>query len=132
MMLVRTLLIMLVVFSPVTSVAQYDVDALQSFFTDKSQRKQLDIARSGKSADPEVRETRRVRVSGYMTRSDGKSVVWANGQNTIDDTRIDDVQIDTRGLNKSNQVTIRVDGKAARVKPGEAWVKETNQVVEDY
>jgi hypothetical protein len=132
MMLVRTLLIMLIVFSPVTSVAQYDVDALQSFFTDKSQRKQLDIARSGKSADPEVRETRRVRVSGYMTRSDGKSVVWANGQNTIDNTRIDDVQIDTRGLNKSNQVTIRVDGKAARVKPGEAWVKETNQVVEDY
>ena len=69
--------LLFVLFSGVSS-AQYDADELNKLFTDKSQRARIDAARSGNSSGGELRQTREVKVSGYVTRSDGKSVVWVN------------------------------------------------------
>jgi hypothetical protein len=111
--------------------ADYDASDLKKLFTDKGQRAQIDAARSGKSSGSELQQTTRINVSGYVTRSDGKSVVWVNNKNTLDSSRIGDVNVQQSSIGKNKKVTVTVDGKTARLKPGETWSKETGKIVDD-
>jgi hypothetical protein len=118
-------------FYSVIAHADYDASDLKKLFTDQGQRAQIDAARSGKSSGSELQQTTRVNVSGYVTRSDGKSVVWVNNKNTLDSSRIGDVKVQQSSIGKNKKVTITVDGKTARLKPGESWSKETGKIVDD-
>ena len=111
--------------------AEYDVDDLEKLFTDKSQRAQIDAARSGDYVSSSSHKTNKVKVLGYMKRSSGKSVVWVNNKNTLDGTAIDDIRVHKNNLGENNKVTVSVDGKYKRLKPGESWNKETGEVVEN-
>ncbi len=121
--------LLFVLFSGVSS-AQYDADDLNKLFTDKSQRARIDAARSGNSSGGELRQTREVKVSGYVTRSDGKSVVWVNDKNTLESSRLGDVKVNQSNIGKDKKVTIIVEGKSQRLKAGETWHKETGKIVD--
>ena len=112
--------------------AEYDASSLKNLFTDKSQRLQIDAARTGKNLKAEFQQTNKVNVNGYVTRSDGKSVVWLNNKNTLDSSKIGDVRVHTRDIGKDKKVTISVDGKSVRLKPGETWSKETGTTADNY
>ena len=113
------------------SVASYDAADLEKLFTDKSQRAQIDAMRSGSFSGVEQKQTRKIKVSGYVTRSDGKSVVWINNKNTLENTRIGDVRVHPSSVGNNKKVTISVDNKTTRLKPGETWYKETGKIVDD-
>lgn len=112
--------------------AEYDASDLKNLFTDKDQRAQIDAARSGSTSGPELKQTSQVKVSGYVTRSDGKSVVWLNNTNTLEGSTVGDVRVHQNTIGKDKTVTISVDGKTARLKPGESWSKETGKTTDNY
>lgn len=101
--------------------AGYDADDLQKLFTDKRQRAQIDSARSGNYSAADLPQTSKVKMDGYVTRSDGKSVVWVNNKNTMDSSKMGDVRVQQSHIGRNKKVTITVDGKAVRLKPGETW-----------
>jgi hypothetical protein len=111
--------------------ADYDASDLKKLFTDKSQRARIDAARSGTPSASESHQTTKVNVSGYVTRSDGKSVVWVNNKNTIDSSKIGDIRVQQSSIGINKKVTISIDGKTARLKPGETWSKETGKIVDN-
>lgn len=110
--------------------AEYDAAELGKLFTDSEQRSQIDAARSGRGKNTSVRQTSKVNMNGYLTRSDGKSVVWVNDESTLESSRVGDVRVHSSSIGKNKRVTISVDGKTARLKPGETWHKETGEVVD--
>ena len=112
--------------------ADYDAEDLQKLFTDKRQRAQIDAARSGDVIGSELqRQTSKVSVTGYMTRSDGKSVVWVNNNNTLESSRIGDVRVHKSTIGKNKKVTVSVEDKTTRLRPGETWYKETGKIVDN-
>lgn len=111
---------------------EYDDSQLLNLFIDRQQRSQIDALRSGTVSDKGVRETNKVNLNGYMRRSDGNSVVWVNDGNTIEGTRVDDLRVHSKSVGRDNKVTISVDGKTTRLKPGETWIKETGKIVDNY
>lgn len=115
-----------------TLYADYDAEDLDSLFTDKSQRAQIDAARSGKHTDTDLpQQTSKVSVSGYMTRSDGKSVVWVNNKNTMESSKIGDVTVHKSSIGKNKKVTVSAEDKTTRLRPGETWHKETGKIVDN-
>jgi len=111
------------------SYAEYDVADLQKLFTDKKQRAQIDAARSGKVTQAVAqtvtkKRTKKIKVTGFMTRSDGKSVVWINNKNTMDGSKIGSIKVHHGSVGKNNKVTVTVDGKRKQLKPGETWYKK--------
>ncbi len=111
-----------------TLYADYSEKYLQNLFTDKTQRAKIDAVRSGKTFDAGLQHTNEIFVNGYMTRSDGKSVVWVNNKNTLDSSTIGDVNIHPSRTGKNKKVTISVDGKTVRLKPGETWSESAGKV----
>ena len=101
--------------------AEYSDSDLQKLFTDKKQRSRIDAARSGTNVTTEAPHTNKVKVSGYLTRSDGKSVVWLNNKNTLNSSKMGGVRVHQSSIGRNNKVTITVDGKSVRLKPGETW-----------
>ena len=111
--------------------AEYDADDLQKLFTDKRQRAQIDAARSGDVSGSELqRQTSKVSVSGYMTRSDGKNVVWVNNKNTLQSSKVGEVKVQQSNIGKNKKVGVSLDGQHVHLKPGQTWHKETGKIVE--
>ncbi len=112
--------------------ADYDAADLQNLFTDKLQRARIDATRSGKRTGSDTRQqTSKIKVSGYVMRSDGKSVVWINNKNTLESPRIGDVQVHLSSIGKNKKITVSVNGKRKQLKPGEVWHKETGKIVDN-
>ena len=112
-----------------TSQAEYAESELKDLFTTKKQRIKIDAKRFGRSVaatvKPKVKKkikSKKVKISGYMTRSDGNSVVWVNGKNTLKSTRVGNIRV-KKISTRNNKVTVNVDGKAVRLKPGETWTE---------
>jgi hypothetical protein len=101
--------------------ASYDASELQQLFTDKKQRSQLDAARSGNDTAAEMPQTNQVKVSGYVTRSGGNSVVWLNNKNTLDSSKMGGIHVHQSSVGKNKKVKVTVDGNSVRLKPGETW-----------
>ncbi len=113
------------------SYADYDADDLNQLFTNKNQRAQIDAQRSGNYSSTDKQPAQKVKVSGYMTRSDGKSVVWVNSKNTLEGSRVGGVKVHGSSVGKNKKVTVSVDNKTTRLKPGEVWHKETDKIVDN-
>ena len=105
--------------------AGYDASDLQQLFTDKKQRSQLDAARSGNVTATAIPQTNQVKVSGYVTRSGGNSVVWLNNQNTLDTSKTGGVYVHQSSVGKNKKVRVTVDGKSVKLKPGETWSEDS-------
>lgn len=111
------------------AVAEYDPADLQKLFTDKRQRAQIDASRSGKLSS-EAQVTEQVKVSGYLKRSDGKDVVWLNNSNTLESNRKGNLRVRQSDIGADKRVTITVDGRTVRLKPGETWHKESGKIID--
>jgi len=111
--------------------AGYDAADLNKLFTNKEQRAQIDAKRSGHYSGSDMKQTNNINVSGYVTRSDGKSVVWVNNENTLESSKLGNVKVHQSSIGKNKKVTISVDGKTVRLKPGENWSKETGKIVDN-
>jgi hypothetical protein len=119
---------LIIIFSSGVSSAQYYADDLNRLFTDKNQRARIDAARSGGTGTSST--TSKVRIDGYVTRSDGKSVVWVNGQNTLDNTRIGNIRVQQPSMYKDKKVGVSIDGESRHLRPGETWDKSTGKIVD--
>lgn len=111
--------------------AEYDSAALGKLFTDKSQRAQIDALRSGSYTGEDIQQSSEVKLSGYVTRSEGEGVVWINNKSTLENLKVGDVKVHQPSIGKNKKVTISVGGKTAKLKPGETWYKETGRLVDN-
>ncbi|MDT8282346.1 MAG: hypothetical protein RQ982_05960 [Gammaproteobacteria bacterium] len=112
--------------------ADYNAADLNTLFTDKNQRAQIDAARSGKTVITGIKKTSEVEVSGYMTRSEGKSVVWLNDKNTLKSSTVDGVRVHQSSIGNNKKVTVTIDGKTKSLKPGESWSKNSGKIKDNY
>lgn len=78
-----------------------------------------------------------VTLQGYVKRSDGASTLWINHKTVQENSAVDDVQIGklhtqagTTQANEGLNVKIPANGKQVRLKAGQMYVPETNQIRE--
>lgn len=101
---------------------------LQTLFTSPSQRRSIDSTRQGitSAADTLQSGPSSVQINGIVSRGDNKSVVWINGQNTMNNTMVGGVKVYPNNMNKkNNRIPVMIDGRRVYVKPGETWSEET-------
>lgn len=131
-----TLLVSLLCLLPLCSTAAfYDEGALENLFNTPEQRQKIDAFRKGKSvgvAREQISPTD-VKVQGIMMRSGGPSTVWVNGKSTLEGNRVGGVDVKLNSLNKkSDQVTVNINNKAVRLKPGQVWSEDSGQISDSY
>lgn len=131
-----TLLISVYCVLPVNVVAAYyDESALGRLFTTPQQRHKIDAFRKGKSVGitHEQSSPTDVNVQGMVIRSDGKSTVWVNGKSTLESSRVGGVDVKLNSLNhKTDSVTVVINNKAVRLKPGQVWSEDSGKVTDSY
>lgn len=81
-----------------------------------------------------------ITMQGYVKRSDGtKSTLWINNQAVLEDSTVDNVQIgklnqqghsNLGGSSEGLDVKIPANGKKLRLKAGQVYEPETNQIKE--
>lgn len=76
-----------------------------------------------------------IKLQGYVKRSDGKkSTLWINNQPVQEDSEVDQVSIGrlSRNANKADGLDVRIpaNGKRLRLKAGQVYDPETNQIKE--
>jgi len=83
--------------------------------------------------------TEPITLQGYVKRSDGTSTLWINNQAVQENSTVDNVKIgrlNKRGFSKKGASTEGVDvkipasGKHIRLKAGQMYEPETNQIIE--
>lgn len=115
------------------ALAAYDSASLKTLFTDKSQRAQIDAERSGIVVQGKPSpQSNKVKVNGYITRSDGRSVVWVNNKSTLKSSTVGNVKVQQTNIGKNKKVGVTVDGKHNHLKPGETWDKESGKTIDAY
>lgn len=113
--------------------AEYDASDLGKLFTDKGQRSQIDAARSGNiSNSTRKKKTSKVDVNGYVTRSNGKNVVWVNNRNTLNSAKVGDIKVQQSNIGKNKKVGVTLEGSHVHLKPGETWSKSTGKITDNY
>jgi len=128
---VYTLLTLTCILFSNLAIAAYDSASLKTLFTDKSQRAQIDAQRSGVVVPGKTSlQSNKVKINGYVTRSDGKSVVWVNNKNTLESSTVGNVKIQQGNIGKDKKVGVTVDGKHHHLRPGETWDKISGAVVD--
>lgn len=79
-----------------------------------------------------------VTLQGYVKRSDGATTLWINNQPVQENSALDQVEIGRLSRNKSAErngsdglnIRIPATGKHVRLKAGQVYAPETDQVVE--
>ena len=129
----KYLIICLLVFiNSAPAYAEYDVNDLKKLFTDKRQRAQIDAARAGDYSGPETQQATQVNINGYMKRSNGKSVVWVNGANTLESSKVGGVSVNTKSISANNKVPVKIDGHTVYIRPGESWSEASERIEDNY
>lgn len=78
-----------------------------------------------------------ITLQGFVKRSDGASTVWVNSSPVQENTRVDSVQIGrlnprAKNAHASESLNIRIpaNGKQVKLKPGQVYDPESNQIIE--
>lgn len=147
------LLITLLMATLFTSAQAAPDDDFGRLFSRQNERKSLDVKRQNQklkvitpqdlqlepvanAAPPELPNP--ITLQGYVKRSDGASTLWINNQAVQEDSAIDNVQIGRLKGHKNKagagsdslNVKIPASGKQIRLKAGQVYMPETNQIVE--
>ena len=130
----RQIIILTLLFSQHVNAAGFNEQLLKTLFTSPAERQDINAARRGgqSSGDGYVSGPASIQVNGIVSRSDGKSVVWVNGKNTMNSSMVDGVEVYSNAMNQKNKIPVRVDGRMVYVKPGETWSEETGVVEDNY
>ena len=110
--------------------ADYDIGNLDKLFTNKQQRAQMDVERTEKNSDKSLPQVSTINISGYVSRSNGESVVWVNDKNTLNNSRLGHIKVYHSSVGVNKKVTVSVDGQMKSLRPGEIWNKETDRVID--
>ena len=124
-------------------------DGFGRLFSRPNERNNLDILRQNqklKVAVPDPVETgieappvelpAPITLQGYVKRSDGsKSTLWINNQPVQEDSTVDDVKIgrlNKRGISSQEGLDVKIpaNGRNVRLKAGQVYEPETNQIRE--
>lgn len=126
-------LIVLTQQAPVNAVSFNEAE-LEKLFTIPAVRQKMDAARNGgvsTSSNTQRLGPNKVKVTGMVSRSDGKNVVWLNGKSTLENTMVDGVKVYPDSVDKkAGKVPVRVDGRLLYLKPGQSWQEETGRIVD--
>ena len=128
MVLRKRILLLLCICLPLQVIAQeFSEQSLKTLFTSMQERQAIDSGRrDNKSSDGQsLVEPSSVQINGIVKRSNGKSVVWANGKNTMDSSIVDGVKLYPGSISVNNKVPVMIDGKKVYIKPGETWTQDT-------
>lgn len=123
----------------------------ERLFTTAEQREYLNALRAGSPAPARPDDRRQepvipptaepkaekklpsVSLQGFVRRSDGRSAVWANDQNTLSDERLaEDIRIDSGRIDGTTVVVTLPDGRKVRLEPGQSWDADRGRVVDVY
>lgn len=104
-------------------------DDLGRLFTSVAERARIDAARSGSPSQGQVADTAsggRVILNGTLRGSDGKALVWINGERVHPDG--------ARGLTLMGDGRVRLTGRegSATLKPGQGIDPATGKVFDHY
>jgi hypothetical protein len=118
-----------------TAAAYYEEGALGKLLTTPAQRQKIDAFRKGKSigVTREQISPTDVKVQGIVTRSDGTSTVWVNGKSTLEGSSVGGVDVKLNSINdQSDKVSIGINKKTVRLKPGQVWSEDSGKVTDSY
>jgi hypothetical protein len=111
----------------VAAAADYSLHDLGTLFTTPAARQGMDRQRSEVARDSDTATSRapgNVRVDGIVRRSDGSSTVWVNGESNLKSNAVGGVRVPQR-QRAGDRVTVYVDGRQVRIRPGESWSQGT-------
>lgn len=126
--LIKILLPVCFIMLPLQTMAQqYSEQSLKTLFTTPQERQAIDSdRRSNRTSGNQAQAgPSSIQLNGIVKRSNGKSVVWINGQNTIDSTNVEGYKIYSNAIDAGNKIPVMVDGKTIYLKPGETWSEGT-------
>ena len=104
--------------------SEYSEQELKSLFTTPEQRSALNEKRLNNKFVPDKQTFSRpasVHINGIVSRSDGKSVVWVNGQNTMKNSMVGGVKVYSDAMTSSHKIPVMIDGRKVYIKPGDSW-----------
>ncbi len=134
-LVIKFAMMFLCAYSMQSTAAMFEENALDKLFTTSNQRQKIDNFRKGKSIGS-VREQvspTDVKVQGIVTRSGGKSTVWVNGQSTLESNTVGGVRVSPGRIDSNtNKVSVSVNNKSVRLKPGQVWSEDTGQISDSY
>lgn len=137
----KYLLTLFFVLSTTQLVAENSQSDLQTFFTTKSERQQLNALRnSGAYSDDKKPMSGitftplTVEMQGVVIRDSKKPVVFVNNENTLKTQHLsNDVTVRDHKIKKpSYTVPLRVKGEALKLRPGEQWQESDRKVQDKY
>lgn len=73
-----------------------------------------------------------ITFSGVHIGTNGKHLVWVNGKSSLSKTPPDTTLKTSRPTKKTGSARIYNDGKSTRLKPGQVWLINSNEVQEGY
>ncbi len=99
---------------------------------------QQDLQRESATDDEPVALPEPVTLQGYVKRSDGSTTLWVNSKPVQENSEVDDVEIGhltkqqgvVKNSSDSLNVNIPATGKHIRLKAGQMYEPETNQIKE--
>lgn len=134
MLRILTILLLFAVLNPMHTIAAgYNELELKTLFTTPAERQAINAERRGgtsNNGEVIISGPTSIQLDGYVSRSDGSSVVWMNGKNTMDNSMIDGVKIYSDSVNNKSSIPVMVDGRMVYLKPGETWSEESG-IVDD-
>ena len=106
---------------------EYSEKLLKTLFTSQQERQDIDSHRNGShsSSEKALVGLSSVKVNGMVKSSRGKSVVWVNGQSTINNSTVDGIKVYSKSIKKNNKIPLMIDGQRVYIKPGETWSEES-------
>jgi hypothetical protein len=125
----------------ISSVSAAELSELQSFFTTKSERQQLDQLRNNgafndrQPQSPSAQPAPDVlQMQGVVIREQGKPVFFVNDENTLHTHHLsNDVEVREHLFKNDNySVPLRVKGDRLKLRPGEQWRSSDRQVQDSY
>jgi len=122
-------------------IAENNQSDLQTFFTTKSERQQLNALRNSGAFSDDKKPTAgitfkplTVEMQGVVIRDNKKPVVFVNNENTLKTHHLsNDVTVRDHRIKKQNYtVPLRVKGESLKLRPGEQWQESDRKVQDKY
>ena len=110
--------------------AQRNIKGLSQKSDDLNTKEKVIIAKRPKplAVPDKVVESKKISLSGFIVRSDGKQKVWLNGKELNTEESLD-AMVSTKG---KRDVILTSGGKKISLKVGQKWLEKNDTIIETY
>ena len=110
--------------------AQRNIKGLSQKSDDLNTKEKVIIAKRPKplAVPDKVVESKKISLSGFIVRSDGKQKVWLNGKELNTEESLD-AMVSTKG---KRDVILTSGGKRISLKVGQKWLEKNDTIIETY